>query len=184
MKKVQDQFAPLIEEIREMSHRLNEAVDTATDQIEELEKRLGDAEPGVSVWGPVLITEDSVHEANGEGGSSEPAERTVTLGFGRAKKKWGFAVREVLRNRPRPGYADEGVTLHEEVSLLRKADRDLRLLALPHLREVVEAVRDELKRRTAELLPETAEVNGAASSDGGWEVVEDTGHQVTIENRA
>jgi len=150
--KSEDTFAPLLDEIRSLSKQLNVAVDSATDEIEALEKRLVDAEPGVSVWGPVLLSTATTH-SDDETGATMPVQRTVTLGFGRGKKKWGFLVRDVClpQNPPNNGTWSEPVV--DEVCMLRKADRELRLLALPHLAGVVQAVREELQQCADRLLP-------------------------------
>jgi hypothetical protein len=118
------------------SKRLNTLAEEASRRIQSLEQRLVQAEPGIAVWGATLLTEPSTFQAGD--GTLEAAERVVTLGFAKVKKdKWGIAVREVLKS-------DKGRPLAEDSTLLHKAERHLRLLALPHLealtRQVVEAV--------------------------------------------
>jgi hypothetical protein len=131
----------LIPRLERASKRLNVAAQQATRRIEALEERLVSAEPGVEFWGPTLITEQITFQREGsEGGESvEAAVRVVTLGYAKVKKdKWGIAVREVVKA------SSGGGLLSEKSSLLHKAERNLRLLALPHLtsltRQIVEAI--------------------------------------------
>ena len=74
-----------------------------------------------------LINERTTHQR--EDGPSEAAQRVVTLGFAKVKKdKWGIALHEEVKSK-------KGV-IEDRVSLLRKADRSLRLAALPPLEAV------------------------------------------------
>ncbi|HVZ35266.1 MAG TPA: hypothetical protein VG963_22725 [Polyangiaceae bacterium] len=119
------------------SKRLNTLAEEASRRIQSLEERLVEAEPGITVWGPTLLRETVSFTADGAS-APEAAERAVTLGFAKVKKdKWGLAVREVLT-------AKNGRLLAEESTLLSKAERQLRLLAVSHLdaltRQLVEAV--------------------------------------------
>ena len=117
--------------------RLNAAARQATRRIEALEERLVAAEPGIELWGPVLLSElTSFQSESGE--TAEGARRVVSLGYAKVKKdRWGFAVREVVK-------AAGGAVLSDTTRLLHKAERNLRLLALPQLtaltRQIVEAV--------------------------------------------
>jgi hypothetical protein len=121
----------LLSKISAASKVLNSAAGDATRRIEAVEERLLDAEPGVAVWSATLLNEKANFQR--EDGAPEPAQRLVTLGFARAKKdKWGICIREELKVR-------KG-TVSEEVRLLRKADRNLRILALPHLEQLTREV--------------------------------------------
>lgn len=163
-----DELGLVFDRIRTASKRLNKAGDKATDEIEALEKRLVDAEPGVAAWGPTILTEESEY-LDDETGASEPVQRRVTVGFGRRKKKWGFMVREELWGKKRPEDSDWTVSVSQETFPLRKADRDVRVLALPHLRSVAESVLAELERRTTQLFGEKdrteSEADGAITAD-------------------
>jgi hypothetical protein len=72
------------------------------------------------------------------------AKRVASLGLAK-QKKWGILVREQFFS------LDGGAPLGERTTLLRKADRDLRVQALPHLSAVLEAVRDALTLRVDRL---------------------------------
>ena len=125
------------------STRLNAAAQDAGRRIEALEERLAQAEPGMSVWGATLLTEPTTFQS-GDARPPEAAERVLTLGYARVKKdKWGIAVRELVRSA-------NGAVLAEETILLSKAERALRLLALPQLegltRQIVETVEAQLAK--------------------------------------
>jgi hypothetical protein len=146
----------LVARIGQASKLLNGAADEATRRIEALEERLNSAEPGVAVWGETLLSEKTSFQR--EDGPMEVGQRVVTLGFDRVKKdKWGIAVREELKGK-------KGL-IEEEVTLLRKADRSLRLLALPHLesltRQIVEALEAQVSQ--LEALRKAAEPHESAS---------------------
>jgi hypothetical protein len=131
------QIEELIARLEVATKRLNAAARDATRRIESLEQQLVAAEPGLELWGPTLLTEATTFQRDGSDGS-EAAERVVTLGYAKVKKdRWGFAVREVLK-------AQGGAALSDSTRLLHKAERHLRLLAVPHLvpltRRIVEAV--------------------------------------------
>lgn len=131
------EMSELLARLDVASKRLNTLAEQASRRIQSLEERLVAAEPGISVWGAILLTEPSTFRSDNSS-PPEEAERVVTLGFAKVKKdKWGIAVREVLKG-------SDGRLLAEESTLLHKAERHLRLLAVPHLealtRQVVEAV--------------------------------------------
>jgi hypothetical protein len=136
-KPLGDPESELLDRLDVASKRLNTWAEEASRRIQALEQRLVEAEPGIAVWGATLLTEPSAFRGD-DTSVPEAAERVVTLGFAKVKKdKWGIAVREVLKGK-------NGRLLAEESTLLHKAERHLRLLALPHLealtRQVVEAV--------------------------------------------
>jgi hypothetical protein len=127
----------LLDRLDVASKRLNSQAEEASRRIQALEQRLVEAEPGITVWGATLLTEQSTYQRD-DASAPEAAEREVTLGFAKIKKdKWGIAVREVLKGQNGRVFADESTLLH-------KAERHLRLLAVPHLealtRQMVEAV--------------------------------------------
>lgn len=127
------ELSQLLSKIGAASKVLNGAASEATRRIEEVEQSLLDAEPGVSVWGATLLEERASYQRD-EATAAEPAQRVVTLGFARSKKdKWGVCVREELKVR-------DGISVSEELTLLRKSERNLRILALPHLEQLVREV--------------------------------------------
>ena len=130
----------LVAGIGRASKLLNDAASDATRRIEALEERLLAVEPGISVWGETLLTEQASYPR--EDGATEVGQRSVTLGFDRVKKdKWGIAVREQITG-------EKGV-VEEDVTLLRKADRGLRLLALPHLEGLVRQILGALEQQVS-----------------------------------
>jgi hypothetical protein len=128
-------YKQLFEQIRAASGTINAAARAASEQIEEFEQNLLESEPGISVWtAPILDEEgDFIDEA----GDSGRARRVVELGLAKVKK-WGVAVREQY-------FAiEDGALLGQDVKLLRKADRTLRVLCAPHLGVLLAAVHAEL----------------------------------------
>jgi tetrahydromethanopterin S-methyltransferase subunit G len=132
--------------IREAATRVNEAASTASDDIEALEKELGDIEPGVTVWTAPIYQSSATFV--GEDERAINATRVIKLGFGKSQK-WGLLVSETY-------LAPNGSELGSDVQLLRKAERDIRLLAHPHLGLVLEAVLSALNAGVAQL-PAAAE---------------------------
>jgi flagellar biosynthesis GTPase FlhF len=128
-------YKQLFEQIRAASGTINAAASAATEQIEEFEKNLLEAEPGVSVWTAPILDEEG--EFTDEAGDSARARRVVELGLAKVKK-WGIAVREQYFS------IEDGSLVGHEVKLLRKADRTLRVLCAPHLGVLLDAVHSEL----------------------------------------
>jgi hypothetical protein len=136
----------LVQRLETASRRLNRAAEDATYRIEALEQRLLDAEPGITVWGATLLTEQSVHQKDGTS-ATEPAERVVSLGFTKVNNdEWGIAVRDVSTGK-------HGQILSEEQTLLREAERNVRILALPHLEALTELVVETVEAQAAALQP-------------------------------
>jgi len=150
MKQVQDEYTSILAQIQGAAEALNRAASDATKRIEKLEDRLVDVDPGVSVWGATLATEQDeyVDEATGE---TVPVQRTATLGFGRVKKDWGFVVREELKAKKGGKGSAWNVPVSEDTRPLRKADRELRILALPQLPALLQSVLDEVTARAERL---------------------------------
>src|SRR5262245_34108137 len=128
-------YKQLFEQIRAASRTITAAASAATEQIEEFEKNLLEAEPGISVWTAPILDEES--EYTDEAGDSGRARRVVELGLAKVKK-WGVAVREQYFS------IEDGALVGHDVKLLRKADRTLRVLAAPHLGVLLDAVHSEL----------------------------------------
>lgn len=128
-------YKQLFEQIRAASGTINAAASAATEQIEEFEKNLLESEPGISVWtAPILDEEGDFSDDEGDSGR---VRRVVELGLAKVKK-WGVAVREQYFS------IEDGTLVGQEVRLLRKADRTLRVLCAPHLGVLLDAVHAEL----------------------------------------
>lgn len=155
----------LLTRLHVASKRLNAAAQDAGRRIQALDERLADAEPGIAVWGTTLLREPTTFRSSDR--EAVAAERVLTLGYTKVKKdKWGIAVREVIRS-------SSGAILSEESSLVSKAERAVRLLALPHLesltRQIVEAVEGQA-RALPEEQGEGAEPNAEPSQLGSESV--------------
>jgi hypothetical protein len=142
------------------SKRLNTLAEEASRRIQTLEQQLVEAEPGIAVWGATLLTESSTFQGD-DARAPEAAERVVTLGFAKVKKdKWGIAVREVLKGKA-------GRLLADESTLLHKAERHLRLLAMPHLEALIRQVVEAVEAQTAALDAGKAAQEQSTLSIGG-----------------
>ena len=144
-------LSDLLVKITSASRALNRAADAAADQIERVEKALLDAEPGVSVWDAVILEEETLLQPE-DAATAQDVLRRVTLGFAKVKSKWGIAVRDEMlaKKRVRDTQFSESVTC--SVSLLRKSDRDLRLLAVDHLESLLGAILATLEARSSRVL--------------------------------
>lgn len=136
-------YQTALDNIREAASRVNEAATLASDDIEALEKELADIEPGVTVWTAPVFRGSATYVGQDELATS--ATRVVKLGFGKSQK-WGMLVSETF-------LAPNGAELASDVQLLRKADRDTRLLCHPHLGLVLDAVLGALNEGVAHLPP-------------------------------
>ncbi len=165
----QDSREDLLNKIRAAANRLNDAAEQTTKAVEALERELLDIEPGVTVWSAILQDGDYTFE---DDTGSQLAHRTVTLGFAKTKKKWGIAVREQVKGKGSESGAD--AILHDEVSLLRKADRELRILAAPHLDELMQDILGELEARLERLgaFDQSDEAQSPPEGDGAAEAAE------------
>lgn len=134
-------YQTALDNIREAATRVNQAASSASEDIEALEKELVDIEPGVTVWTTPIFQGPATFV--GEDESVSNASRVVRLGFGKSQK-WGLLVSETF-------VAPNGAELGSDVQLLRKADRDIRLLAHPHLGLVLEAVLSALNAGVSQL---------------------------------
>jgi hypothetical protein len=139
-------YQTTLDGIREAANRVNRAASSASDDIEALEKELADIEPGVTVWTTPIYQVAATYVGQDERATN--ATRVIKLGFGKSQK-WGLLVSEAY-------VAPNGAELAAEVQLLRKAERDVRLLAHPHLGLVLEAVLSALNAGVSQL-PAAAE---------------------------
>jgi hypothetical protein len=147
----------LFARLERATERLNGAAQRGTRRIEALEERLAAVEPGVEAWGPTLLSEPATFQ--GEDGAPAAALREVTLGYAKVKKdKWGIAVRDVVK-------ASSGRLLSENVSLLLRAERNLRLLSLPHLTSLTRQLVEAVEAQTAGF-EDDADDAEAAAADG------------------
>jgi hypothetical protein len=140
-KKVRSEFEGPLNEIRNASAKLNRAADNATKEIEALEKELLEIEPGVEVWTPSIA--ETEEEMESDDGQRQTGKRVVRLGFSKVKK-WGIAISSEVVD-------GDGKRVSKEETLLRKADRDLRLLGLEHLGDLLGALKDALGERASKL---------------------------------
>jgi hypothetical protein len=152
-----------IDRIAEVSARINEAAESAADYVSKVEKRLLDVEAGVVVWDGILLEEESAYQPSKEE-PAIPAQRKVTFGFAKVKSKWGFAVREEFFTRSAPGKKEYTEPAYEKISLLRKSDRDLRILAAEHVPALLDQILAAVSEKLDRLVPQ-AETSGADDTE-------------------
>lgn len=133
-------FTEQLERIRAATEKLNDAASEASKLIEATEKALVDLDPGIRVYGDSVVVDDS--DVNG---------REVLLGFDKTEKRWGFVIREITRD------GNGKSQLSDEVRLLRKADREVRVVAAPRIESLMNAIVAELDARVSSLLSEGRE---------------------------
>lgn len=134
-------YQTALDSIREAAGRVNQAASTASEDIETLDKELADIEPGVTVWTSPIYQGSATFAGQDE--RVTHATRVVKLGFGKSQK-WGLLVSETW-------LAPNGAELATEVQLLRKAERDVRLLAHPYLGQILDAVLRALNASVSQL---------------------------------
>lgn len=147
-------YKELLSQIAAASESLNQAADEASETISSIEKKLLGAEPGVTVWHATILKEETSHE------DAEVAQRRVALGFGKARSKWGIVVRDEVFGKKRPRDTEYTERLGGEISLLRKSDRDLRIVAVPYLTGLLGDILSALTARADKLQP-VAEASAA-----------------------
>lgn len=152
--KANNDFVAVLGEIREASKKFDEAASAATKAIESLEEQLLEIEPGISVWTDAIA--ETSEEQVGESGEAQTVKRVVKLGFAKIKK-WGIAVSEDV-------FEESGKRLSSEQALLRKSDRDLRLLGAAHLGALLDALKDSLSARLETLPSAETEAESDAPS--------------------
>lgn len=133
-------FDATLNAIHAASQTLNRAADEASAEIEALEDQLAEIDPGVTVWTGVLYQEPK--EYVGPGGRSN-GTRSLRLGYVKGKKGGLIVSEEVIA-------FDGSIVAHEEVPL-RKADRDVRLLLRPYLRDVLNQLLNALNLHVGRL---------------------------------
>lgn len=160
-KKIRIDFGAPLREIKEATAKLNRAAEDATKEIEKLEKELLEADIGVSVWTDAIF--EASEQRVGEDGKSQNVKRVVKLGFAKVSK-WGITVSEEVLD-------GKGKRLSLEQELLRKAERDLRLLGHEHLGVLLTALNSALSERVAKL-PQPAVPESEAETSETVEAVD------------
>jgi hypothetical protein len=147
------------------SKKINAVADEASAYVKSVEKQLLETDVGVTVWGPILSEEES-HFTPGDAATPVDARRVMTLGLGKVKSKWGFAIQEQIFTKRRANDKECTQLSEEKVTLLRKSDRDLRILAMPLIPELLEKILEAVKAKASEL---TASDDGNDETDAAEE---------------
>lgn len=116
----------LLKKLSAASETLNKASDTLTQEIKEVEQALGAFNLGVSTW--VKFKETS-EQHDGGNGRFYDFERIDMLGYDKHNGKWALLV-----------YSGIEEIQNDETWLLRDAPRDLRILAVDAIPELLEKI--------------------------------------------
>jgi len=121
--------SPLLKQLSAASQTLNEASDTLTQEIKEVEQAIGAFNLGVSTW--VKFRETPEEHDFGNGNIRE-FDRVDMLGYDKHHGRWALIV-----------YSGVEELNQEETWLLRDSPRDLRVLAVDAIPELVEKLANE-----------------------------------------
>lgn len=134
----------VLSEITDASKELNEAADEANALIAMIEEQLVSAGVGLTVWDGVL-SHESFNFQDRYDDPDQLAESEIRLGFAKVENTWGIAVKDEVYVREE----EQLVLRRQYIYLLRKADRETRVLAIPELPELLQEVLKQIKARTA-----------------------------------
>jgi hypothetical protein len=159
----------LLDRLRSVSSTLQRAERSALGRIRSVERALFRCAPKIEVWTQALF-QDQSRQSKGTA-APKTVTRSVSLGFAPISrlpqlepwlasaqlsglgKRWRLVIREESRN--------EGAKqTTQRISLLAKADLDLRLALAPHLETLVRAIHDEVRTRV-DRLPSQLAPSGA-----------------------
>ena len=126
--------------ITKVSKALNKKADEATQHIDGVEKRLADAGVGVHVDGPCVHSETREVEVNDE---YVQREYRTFLCYGKGQGTWGLMLKTCYAG-DWDSTLDDPVT--EDEVLLRSADRESRIRAIPLIRQLLEEIAQTLER--------------------------------------
>jgi hypothetical protein len=119
----------LLKQLSAASQTLNEASDSLTQEIKEIENSLGAFNLGVSTWVTCRSTPEEHDFGNGQ---VHQLNRVEMLGYGKHNGKWALLVSS--------GVEELG---EEEPWLLRDAPREFRILAVDFIPELLEKIVSE-----------------------------------------
>jgi len=145
------QVEGLLKQVVKASSSLNKAADEATKYIEVIEKSLVDAGVGITVWDGTIL-EEEITWYDDESEKEEPIIRAVLLGFAKIRMGWGFATKDVYRN-----IVDENIK-RENTFLLLHQDREMRILAVPRIPELLKAILEGLEEKKKNITETNAQL--------------------------
>jgi hypothetical protein len=131
-------YEGVLAKIAKATKKLNDRADAASRLLTDIEKKLIDSGVGITVWDNAFLEEylDDV---------SYGSVRRYFLGYAKIDGEWGIAVSEEIDGGPN--------TPPKEFQefLLRTADRETRILAVPHIPSLLQRIHDSVSDMTKKL---------------------------------
>jgi hypothetical protein len=140
----------LLHQLSTASQILNEASDSLTQEIKETETALGAFNLGVSSW-VVCRSTPEIHDLGN--GHVHDLVRLEMLGYAKHHGKWALLVSS--------GIEEVG---NEETWLLRDAPRDLRILAVDYIPQLLEKIAEDAAMLAATVRDKAAKTQSVARS--------------------
>ncbi|HOX42928.1 MAG TPA: hypothetical protein PK668_05000 [Myxococcota bacterium] len=142
MAKFSQSQQSLLASIKATATDLNEQADKATELIEALNAELAAAGVGIEVWGATLSSTTFTEESERDD-SKKSFTRENKIGFARCGAHWClvYGMFECEDDFEHPEYE---VSKQVDLRPLSAAPREARILALPHLEELLVEVQKEL----------------------------------------
>lgn len=149
----------LLTQMKQNTDSMNHEATRAFEYIREIERHLDEASPGVETWAilqkgkrlPTLAVRGK-HFMIGIGAihGSRHRQNATLIGYAKVGGKWGLAIAEGEVSID----SDERVSIREntigERRFLRDADRATKILAVPRIPELIQALAEEVGRVAAE----------------------------------
>lgn len=154
----------VLEQIGAAVSKLRGAERAATQKLKRVERALRKVDPELEVWTDPLLHVQAVHHA---AESTQPAWRNISIGFAPLPRlpqlqrwqklarvrpfaeRWGLVVREEWR----ADHSDRPL-IEQNVSRLRHAPGELRVLAARHLDQLLQRLHEQVSARVEHLPPE------------------------------
>lgn len=137
----------LLKRLSSASQTLSQASNKLTEQIKEIETSLASYNLGVVAWVELRRTPEVIDE------KTQPVDHIEWLGYSKENGKWGlYASSEVAELQ------------HSECWLLRDAPRELRVLAVDAIPQLLEKMVLEAKQLTTEVMSKTDRAKSIAHS--------------------
>jgi len=137
----------LLKQLASASETLNQASNKLTEQIKEIEASLASYNLGVIAWVELRRTPEEVAE------NYPTVDRIESLGYSKKNGKWGLFV-----------YSEIEEFEHLEEWLLRDAPRELRILAVDAIPQLLETMVTKAKVLTSEVISKTDRAKSIAHS--------------------
>lgn len=137
----------LLKQLSSASQTLSQASNQLTEQIKEIETSLASYNLGVDAWVELRHTQEVIIE------NTQPVDRIERLGYSKENGKWGLYASSEIEEIE-----------HFERWLLRDAPRELRILAVDAIPQLLEKMVTNAKELTTEVISKTDRAKSIAQS--------------------